>query len=334
MLQWEGFKLLPAVGSNAGCDVLKANYDFFGSDLLLTLCDPFALLPAVEDLARMRTAIWFPVDCQPVGQPDVTVLREALGVIPVAMSRFGERMLRDEGTEPLYVPHAVDTELFSPGDPAPFRDSIGAAPETMVIGINAMNRDPVRKGLPEQFEAFARFHHAHPDSILVVHAQPENKSGLNLNQLALQLGISHAVSFPDTYRHAMFMITQENMAGWYRGLDVFSLCSYGEGFGIPLLEAQACSIPVVTTDASATSELCGAGWLVSGTRWWHHNHNAWWKRPDPEDIYHAYEMAYEAKLQGRLPKEQAREFALQYDADRVLKEYWTPALGQIAERAG
>jgi glycosyltransferase involved in cell wall biosynthesis len=195
-----------------------------------------------------------------------------------------------------------------------------------------MNRDPVRKGLAEQFEAFARFHANHPDSILAVHAQPENKSGLNLNQIALQLGISCAVSFPDTYRHAMFMITQENMVDWYRGLDVFSMCSFGEGFGIPLIEAQACGIPVVTTDASATSELCGAGWLVSGTRWWHHTHNAWWARPEVPDIYHAYEAAYEAKMNGTLPGKQAREFALQYDAGRVLKEFWIPALAEIEQR--
>ncbi len=313
--------------------MLEANYRFFDADLMITLSDPFGLLPAVEDLAKMNVAHWFPVDCYPVGQPDVAVLREG-GGIPVAMSRFGERMLRNEGADPLYVPHAVDTGLFCPGDPAPFRESIGAGDETFVVGVNAMNRDPVRKGLAEQFEAFARFHRAHPDSLLAVHAQPENKSGLNLNQLALQLGITHAVSFPDTYRHAMFMITPEHMADWYRGLDVFSLCSYGEGFGIPLLEAQACGIPVVTTDASATSELCGAGWLASGTPWWHHSHNAWWTRPDVEDIYQAYEMAWQARQDGQVPflRERAREFALQYDADRVLEEYWAPALKEIGER--
>lgn len=283
----------------------------------------------------MRVAHWFPVDCSPVSQPDVTVLREGMG-IPVAMSRFGFQQLRNEGADPILVPHAVDTDLFSPGDPAPFRDSLGIGPDTFVIGVNGMNRDPVRKSHAEHFEAFARFNASHPDSLLVVHAAPENKDGLNLNQLALQLGITHAVSFPDTYRHATFTITQENMADWYRGLDVFSMCSYGEGFGIPLVESQACGIPVVTSDASATSELCGAGWLVSGTPWWHHRHNAWWRRPDVSDIYHAYEMAYEAKQNGQMPLlgERAREFALQYDADRVLKEFWTPALEQIAERTG
>ena len=40
----------------------------------------------------------------------------------------------------------------------------------------------------------------------------------------------------------------------------------------------------------------------------------------------------------RLPaapdRERIREFALDYDADRVLERYWKPALGQIQERIG
>jgi glycosyltransferase involved in cell wall biosynthesis len=333
ILEWEGFKVLPAVGTPSGIDVFKANYDFFAADLAITLCDPFQLIGGVADLARCNVAHWFPVDCNPVGQADVAVLREG-GGIPVAMSRFGELMLRNEGADPLYVPHGIDTAVFTPGDGTPFRESIGAGEGTFIVGINGMNRDPHRKGLAEQFEAFARFHSSYPDSLLAVHAAPENKTGVNLNQLALRLGITDAVSFPDTYRHAMFMITQENMAGWYRGIDVLSMCSLGEGFGIPLLEAQSCGIPVITTDASSMTELCGNGWLVSGTPWWHNAHNAWWKRPDVDDIANAYAMAYEAKQAGTLDRERIREFALDYDADRVLERYWKPALGQIQERIG
>ena len=93
------------------------------------------------------------------------------------------------------------------------------------------------------------------------------------------------------------------MAAWYNGLDVLSLCSYGEGFGLPLIEAQACGIPVVTTDASAMSELCGAGWLVSGTPFWTDGHQSWWVRPDAADITNAYEMAWQARENGKPPEE-------------------------------
>ena len=58
--------------------------------------------------------------------------------------------------------------------------------------------------------------------------------------MAARLGITAAVGFPDSYCYDLGMIAEEAMASWYNGLDVLSLCSYGEGFGLPLIEAQAC----------------------------------------------------------------------------------------------
>ena len=45
-------------------------------------------------------------------------------------------------------------------------------------------------------------------------------------------------------------------------MDVFLLPSKGEGFGIPLIEAQACGIPVIITKCTGHEELMGGGWFV------------------------------------------------------------------------
>ena len=124
------------------------------------------------------------------------------------------------------------------------------------------------------------------------------------------------------------------MAAWYNGIDVLSLCSYGEGFGLPLLEAQACGTPVITTDASAMSELCGAGFLVSGTPWWTDGHQSFWTRPDISDIDMAYEAAYNAWQNNALPHKPAIDFAQQFAADRVFEDFWMPALAQLEEMFG
>src|SRR5208282_5292470 len=171
----------------------------------------------------------------------------------------------------------------------------------------------------------------HPDSLLSLHSSPAGNPGVNLQSMAANLRISDAVSFPDSYSYDLGLISEEHMAAWYRGLDVLSFCSYAEGFGLPLIEAQACGIPVITTNGSSMSELCGGGWLVSGTPFWATGHCAWWTRPDATDIEQAYESAYQAREDGTLPKKQAREFALQYDADRVLDVYWKPVLAQFEE---
>ena len=333
-IEWNGFTVLPCARDTAGNDTIISNHEYFKADWTVTLADPFGLMRTAKELAQINIAHWFPVDCNPLGEGDVTVLREGQGV-PVAMSRFGEQVLKSEGADPLYCPHAVDTTLFCPGDPQPYRDTVpGIGPDTFVVGVVAMNRDLNRKGWGETLLAFSRFHARHPDSHLALHTSPVSNPGLNLPGMAARLGIGAAVTFPDHYMYDMNMITQEQLAAFYRGLDVLSLCSYGEGFGLPLIEAQACGVPVVTTDASAMSELCGAGWLVSGTPFWAPGHGAWWKRPDADDIEQAYEVAWAAREEGKTPalKESARAFALNYDIDRVFETFMVPVLKELEAR--
>ena len=333
LLEWHDIPVFGCARDGAGNDTISNIYEYTHADLVLTVCDVFGLLRAAQAgvLAQMNVAHWFPVDADPLGEGDLAVLR-AGGGIPVAMSRFGEMVLRNEGADPLYVPHAVDTEIYFPAESV-FRESVPAiGPDTFVIGIAAMNRDLLRKGLAEQFQAFARFHRRHPDSHLALHTAHVASPGINLTGLANRLGISTAVSYPDQFFYDMGVISEEQMAIWYNGLDVLSLCSFGEGFGLPLIEAQACGIPVITTDGSATAELCGAGWLVSASDFWANNHGAFWRRPDVSDIDAAYEAAWEAKQDGKLPKKEARDFAELFDADTVFGQYWVPALAAVEER--
>lgn len=331
---WEDWTVLPCARDTAGNDTIISNHEYFQADWTITLADPFGLMRTARELTQINIAHWFPVDCNPLGEGDVAVLREGQGV-PVAMSRFGEQVLKSEGADPLFCPHATDTAVFSPGDPRPYRDTVpGCGPDTFVIGIVAMNRDLNRKGWHEQMLAFSRFHARHPDSLLALHTSPVSSPGLNLTGMAARLGVGAAVTFPDHYMYDMNMITQEQLAAFYRGLDVLSLCSYGEGFGLPLIEAQACGIPVVATDASAMSELCGSGWLVSGTPFWAPGHGAWWKRPDADDIEQAYEAAFLAREEGRMPalRQAARDFAMLYDVDRVFTQHMKPVLAGLESR--
>ena len=334
-LEWDGIPVLPAVRDVAGCDILPSHCEWFQADALISLCDVFGLQRCARELRQVPFFPWTPVDCEPAGIGDVTVLREAGVTNPIAMSRFGARMLRNEGLDVLFCPHAVDTGVFSPGDPQPFRETIpGVGPDTFLIGIVGLNRGR-RKAFAEQAEAFARFHARHPDSFLALHTAPGGPSpSLNLQGLCAQLGISGCVSFPDSYLYDTGQITSPQMAAWYRGLDLLSAASFGEGFGLGPLEAQACGTPVVVTDASAQSELCGSGWTVSSTPDWEDGHCAFWRRPDVPDLEQAYEAAWLARENGEMPvlRKAAREFALTYDIDRVFARYMVPVLSELEAR--
>lgn len=57
-------------------------------------------------------------------------------------------------------------------------------------------------------------------------------------------------------------VPEEKRLFWYHGAEVFVYPSRYEGFGLPVAEALACGIPVVTTRTSSLPEVVGddAGW--------------------------------------------------------------------------
>jgi len=332
---WNGMPVYPAGFRHYCADVIAGHAKDFGADLVLNLLDIWAMDRTTLTEAGVPTACWMPVDTATLSPLDKGAL-DQWGGIPVAMSRHGEGCLLDAGFDPLYVPHGVPCDVFTPptaGQRAAARERLGIPEDAFVIGIDAANKDPVRKGFPEQFAAFALFRQRHPGAVLLAHTTPSPASdeGINLGQLAVELGIQDAVRWSDTYKYVTGGYTLQDLAaGWYRALDLYTGCSYAEGFGLPLVQAQACGVPVVTTDAASMTELCGAGWLVQGQLYWSLGHQKWWTVPFVHEIAQAYEEAWAGKAAALAG--QAREFALQYDARRVLIEHWVPALAAIEDR--
>jgi len=54
-------------------------------------------------------------------------------------------------------------------------------------------------------------------------------------------------------------LSRSQLASLYRSADCFVLTSRGEGWGLPILEAMACGVPVIATNWSAQTEFLHAG---------------------------------------------------------------------------
>lgn len=333
MLNWNGMNVYPGGFDAYGNDVLdKHAAHHFGGDphggLVLTLVDVWVLRPEV--LSRMYTACWVPVDHDPAPPRVITAL-EASGAWPVAMTRFGERMLTDAGLAPLYAPHGIDTETFKPGDKMQARRNLSIPEGAFVVGMVAANKgQPPRKGWPQAIAAFRRFLDHHDDAYLYLHTEPTGQiQGVNLLALLAGYGIpGDRVRFSDPYYSQHVGCPPSFVADVYRSFDVLLSPSYGEGFGIPVVEAQATGCPVIVTDWTAMSELCGAGWKVAGERVWSEQ-GAFWMVPHVDAIVDALDEAH-AGAHGFAG--QAREFALAYDHRRVYREHWQPVLAELERR--
>jgi glycosyltransferase involved in cell wall biosynthesis len=338
---WNGIPVLPPGQDPYGSDIIVAHARHIQADLLkrgetgqftvITLMDAWVLDKGqIRELVQSGIPVlhWMPVDCDPISQMDVDHLRESGGT-PVAMSQFGYRKFIEAGfANTLYAPHAIDMSVFKPAeDREDLRRQFGLEGK-WVAGINKSNKEQVRSGYTQQLSAFARVHKRHPDTLLSIHAARVTPTGLNLDVLAAKLGISHAVAFNDQYAYIAGLFGQPDLARWYSALDLCSNTALGGGFELALLESQACGTPVVGTDHSAMTELCKVGWKVRGEGFWNPSHQSWWETPSIAAIEKVYERSYEMYRRGTFTKkrEAARQFALSYNADDVLQQYWVPIL--------
>lgn len=333
-LTWENkYRIMPAGQDPFGADVLVAHCRAMKADLAITIMDCWPLNgPMLKDLPL---ACWCPVDTDRLSDGDRKFFTDS-GAIPIAMSRHGERLLAKAGFNPLYVPHGIDTNVFTPpADRVELRDAAGLTGK-FVIGINAANKDAVRKSFFPQFEAFSKFNKRYPDSVLLVHSLTAGPNAPDLRRMAEECGIIHAVKFSDQLRYMMGMYAPKDVASWYGMLDVFSNTAMAEGFGLTPLEALACGVPTIVTDCSAMTELSlGQEWMVTGEPFWNPTHCARWITPDINQIATRYEHAYYVSNKPEawnLVSKQAREKALNYDADVVLERYWKPVLTEIMRR--
>lgn len=334
MQELDGMTVYPGDGS-WGNSVIGDYAEAHNADLTIALCDAFVLHPNMwpDDL---RMAVWAPLDHYPI-PPRVLAVLQHPAVTPIAMSRFGEEWMQRFSLDPLYVPHGIDTKMFYPRPEIrdAVRDELEIPRDAFLVGMVAANKASSllpRKGFPQALDAFAQFAEKHEDAYLYVHSSPgaPPNNGLELDTLALGVGCPEGrVRFPPEKAWRLGM-SRQLIANLYPAFDVLLNPSMGEGFGVPIVEAQACGCPVIASDHSAMTELTQAGWLVTGDRWWDGLQNSFLICPSIGSIWDALEAAYDSRGDQRL-RDAAAEFARQYDADRVTVDYWIPALEQLAK---
>lgn len=286
-------------------------------------------------LSQFNVVAWTPVDHFPA-PPAVLSFLKGSGAIPVAMSRFGADLLAQAGLDAGYVPLSVDTKVYRPTPTVTdgtttitAREMFGLPLDAFVVGMVAMNKDPFdRKGFNEAFRAFSEFWRRHNDAILYLHTDKYGGAGgIDLVNLAIHAGVpEHAVKYSDQYAYRMGF-APDAMAALYTSFDVLLAPSHGEGFGVPLIEAQACGVPVIVTDFSSQPELVGAGWKLAWQPDMDHPQRASYAVASIPDIIAKLEAAYGSDLPAM--QLQAIEFAAGYDTAAVFEEFWLPFLATL-----
>ncbi len=342
---WEGFTVYPCQPGDWGMETIPVYAEHCNADLVIALVDAH-VLNNDEWPADLNLAIWAPVDHDPMPPPVLATFLETLepaarkngaspgrrkNVRPIAMSRFGEQQMRRFKLDPLYVPHGYDPEVFKPAPELrdEIRDTAGIPHDAFLAVMVAANKGEgvARKAFPQAFQAFANLQKKHSNSYLYVHTNAEGGMDLNLLRKAIGIPDGHLL-FPSKEARLLTMSNQV-VARFYQAADVLLLPSMGEGFGVPLIEAQACGCPVITSNHSAMKELGQAGWIVDGDPWWDAAAKSFFFMPFIQSITDVLEEAYEERG-NQAWKDAAVEFAAPYNANLVTVDHWLPALERLA----
>jgi glycosyltransferase involved in cell wall biosynthesis len=255
-------------------------------------------------------------------------------VTPIVMSPHGQRQLERAGVDCVYIPHGVDTKVMKPTDTVfgiPTREYLDVPEDAFLVSMVAANKANGlvhRKAFAEQLMAFAMFRETHPDAYLYLHSEPSPVfGGFNLPNLLKSVGLSDEfvrVLNSDVNRTGY---PEEFLAGVMSASDVGLQATYGEGFGVPVLEFQAAGTRVITSNWAATQDLAGEdSFLVDGQPFWDEPQAAFYQIPNIGSIVNALKLAYDAP---RGVSKASIDFAKQFDVDQVWNWYWMPFLREF-----
>jgi glycosyltransferase involved in cell wall biosynthesis len=149
------------------------------------------------------------------------------------------------------IPNGID--LPAEVNPTVDQKQVRPKPEATVLCLGRINW---KKGLERLIPAMRYVPHAN----LSIVGNDEDNYTRHLLEIAARAGVANRT-------HFLGPVHGEQKWQTYAGADVFALSSYSENFGIVVLEAMACGVPVVVTPEVGLANAVittGAGLVVDG----------------------------------------------------------------------
>ncbi|MGD9795292.1 MAG: glycosyltransferase family 4 protein [Acidimicrobiia bacterium] len=147
------------------------------------------------------------------------------------------------------IRNGIDLDRFAPDGPR------YALPTTKATKFLFVGGTIVRKGIDVLLSAYVETFRAHDDVTLVIKGYGSGGvyAGSSLTEIieaiAAAPGAPEVIYIDDD-------LSPSDMAGLYRACNVLVHPYRGEGFGLPVAEAMACGLAVITTAGGPTDEFC------------------------------------------------------------------------------
>lgn len=332
----DGFQIYPAGVDPYGNDIIQSHTRAFDANVVISLIDAWVLKDIGKKVAPALWLPWLPIDHVPVPEQVLNSIADAH--LPLTYSKWGYEMLKNAGVDNYYIPHGIETSIYKilgNEQVEQFKTQYLKHNGHLTIMVAANKGYPDRKAFQQQIRAWANFAKDKSDAKLYLHTEPTPMyQGLNLIKLCQSLGIAEKVMFPDRYEY-FTGYPPEYLSFIYNSANVLMAASMSEGFGIPIIEAQACGTPVITVNFSAMPELIKYGVITEPLDYFWTPMDAWQCLPDHKQISHNLEENYQDWLSNGKQKhaehslEASKAIHTEYNWDNLVTQYWQPLFANL-----
>lgn len=262
-----------------GSDVLPYYLQTFKPEVLLTQADTRMVSYIPQQLKQIpNKPLWvfyvvvdgstWQIDGKPHWPKNWSdVIRQADKV--VAMSKYGQSLLKAMDIESEVIYHGVDTTRFLPV-PDEFKKSLrkqsGLGEDTFIFG--GVFKSMQRKNPEKYLQAFKIFLESRELTqkdrdrcILLLHTAPQPSGGGEYD--LIEQSIDSGLQVGKNIIFSNQALPMEQMQLIYQAVDVFIHLGTMEGFGLPIIEAMSCGLPIVGVDSCTMTEIIGDCGLLS-----------------------------------------------------------------------
>ena len=210
-----------------------------------------------------KTIIYFPIDSAP-RKEDLDILK--IINYQFTYTEYAKDIVREKITSAKYLEvahHGTDSKSFYPL----IEKNRKRLSPTADFVFGSVNRNSARKDVASLIMAFyhLKTQIKEPSICLYLHMNPLDKYGVNIERLCDRLDLVYGkdVICPKDFNENEG-VSAEDLNEIYNAMDCFVTTTTAEGWGLSVVEAMACKVPVIAPMHTSLKEITNDGKLVYG----------------------------------------------------------------------
>lgn len=304
-------------------------------DVIISIQDfPYAeaLRNSLLDWSQFPFVIVTPVDGKPIYRNWINTMQKADAGLTI--SEFGVQAFREQGCKVHLLRPGIDPNEFyhlPDADRRHLRARLNIPEGAFVLGVMAQNQG--RKDIPDMIRGFMNFALDKPDARLLLDMDAVSPMGWDLPATIQMYGWDASKVI---WRHDCANAGSLSLRERYNLLDAHAVIAHREGYGIPLVEAQACGVVSIALDYCSGTEICGdgKGVLVKPIEYW--AVSTWGSAkdmfPDMDDFWIQLQRLYDSPHERAVIAEKGMNWSRQQTWDKPADVMYTVLQGVMEKR--